>query len=62
MVTKPCVCGGVIAALDETDEEIVRAVQEHQKRARHLIWRANGGFDQAVRKDEAYEGRLYRRG
>jgi hypothetical protein len=59
-LTHACACGGVIAALDETDQEIVRAVQEHQKRARHIIWRANGGFDQAPRKNEAYEGRLDR--
>jgi hypothetical protein len=35
-------------------------VRDHQARARHLIWRANGGLDQIERKLDAYEGRLYR--
>lgn len=59
-VVEACACGGVIPAISDAPEAIERAVRDHQAKARHLIWRANGGLDQLERKLDAYEGRLYR--
>ena len=60
VLVKACACGGVIAAISDAPEAIERAVRDHQAKARHLIWRANGGLDQLERKLDAYEGRLVR--
>ena len=60
VVVKACACGGVIAPISDAPEAIERAVRDHQAKARHLIWRANGGLDQLERKLDAYEGRLVR--
>jgi hypothetical protein len=59
-IVKACACGGVIVAIADTSTSIERAVRDHQAKARHLIWRQNGGLDQIERKLDAYEGRLYR--
>lgn len=53
-----CTCGGIIDAPDEpTDEELIEAIRNHQKTARHLNWRARGGFDAKPVEWDAYERR-----
>lgn len=38
-----CACGGVIAiAWPAQDEEIARAVRQHNGTVRHLVWRERG--------------------
>jgi hypothetical protein len=55
-----CACGAVITvALPVVDAgEIVRAVRQHQATARHLNWRARGGYDSLPVMRDAYEGQL----
>lgn len=57
-----CACGGaIVVAIPASDEEIGRAVWQHNHTVRHLLWAEAGGMDApppAV--DAAYEGRLGR--
>ena len=53
--TEWCVCGGVISVgVPTVDDEVYRAVKQHNETARHRLWRERGN----VKPDPVYEGRL----
>ena len=57
--SRPCACGGIVAVMQPAlDEDIVRAVRQHNHTSLHLRWVENGGFDQRPRPYwDAYERR-----
>ena len=57
--SRPCACGGIVAVVQPAlDEDIVRAVRQHNHTSLHLRWVENGGFDQRPRPYwDAYERR-----